>query len=154
MRRLAWLILVFAAVVQPAAAWAHASLIRAEPADGATVAEAPSTLRLVFNEPVSPLIVRLIRPDGTTATPETKAESATIIVTPGELRNGTHVLSWRVVSADGHPLGGSLIFSVGAPSEVSISPKLETDGQVRTAVWIARFILYVGLFIGVGGAIF
>src|SRR5262249_7799698 len=100
------------------------------------------------------LIVRLIRPDGTTATPETKAESATIIVTPGELRNGTHVLSWRVVSADGHPLGGSLIFSVGSPRDVSTSPKLETDAQVRAAIWIARFVLYVGLFIGVGGAIF
>ena len=38
---------------------------------------------------------------------------------PREWRRGTHVLSWRVISADGHPVGGSVMFSVGAPSTQS-----------------------------------
>jgi copper transport protein len=154
MRRLAFLILLLIAVVQPIAAWAHASLIRAEPADGTTVSEAPSALRLVFNEPVSPLLMRLIDPSGETTTPEAKAENSTITITPGALRQGTHVLSWRVVSADGHPMGGSVVFSVGAPSDISHSGKVETPATVKASIWVVRFILYLGLFIGVGGAVF
>ena len=36
----------------PATAGAHAQLLRAEPADGTTVAQAPTALRLAFSEPV------------------------------------------------------------------------------------------------------
>ena len=46
------------------AARAHATLVKAEPADGAVIAQAPSVLRLTFNEPVSPLAIHLIGPDG------------------------------------------------------------------------------------------
>src|SRR5262245_27092959 len=92
---------------------AHASLVRAEPADGALVNEPPVALRLTFNEPVTPLVMRLIAPDGSTTTVPATAENATVTVKPATLRRGTHALSWRVISADGHPVGGSLIFSVG-----------------------------------------
>src|SRR5262245_47314635 len=116
MRRLVLLFtVILVATVQSAAAWAHASLVRTEPADGATLAEPPATISLVFNEPVSPLIIRLVSPNGDTTTAEATAENATVTVKAGELTRGTHVLSWRVVSADGHPLGGALTFSVGAP---------------------------------------
>src|SRR6266508_1922521 len=154
MRRLVWLILLLAAMLQPIAAWAHASLVRAEPADGTTVSEPPTLLRLIFNEPVSPLLMRLIGPTGQTTTPDAKAENSTITITPGELQQGTHVLSWRVVSADGHPMGGSVVFSVGAPSDTSNLANVETPSTVKAAIWIARLILYIGLFIGVGGAVF
>jgi len=155
MRRLALLILLLVAVLQPAAAWAHASLVRSEPADGITLSESPATLRLIFNEAVSPLVMRLIGPNGETFTPEAKAEGTMVtIAAPRDLQRGTHVLSWRVVSADGHPLGGSLIFSVGSPSDISSSPKLAPYTSVQFALWIAKLILYIGLFIGVGGAAF
>src|SRR2546430_9738724 len=107
MHRLALLFtIMLAVVVQATAAWAHASLVRTEPADGATLAERPATLNLIFNEPVSPLIMRLINPNGEGTTAEAKAENVTVTVRPGELGRGTHILSWRVVSADVHPLGG------------------------------------------------
>ena len=38
---------------------AHAALLGAHPQDGAILDEAPSTLTLHFNEPVSPLVVSL-----------------------------------------------------------------------------------------------
>ena len=99
-----------------AQALAHASLVRAEPADGAVLAQPPAVLKLIFNEPVSPLVMRLIGPSGEVITPAVAAENSTVTLTPPPLRQGTHVLSWRVVSADGHPVGGALVFSVGAPS--------------------------------------
>ena len=155
MRRLALLLaVILAAALQAAAAWAHASLVRTDPADGATVAEPPATLSLIFNEPVSPLIMRLIGPDGETTTAEATAENVTVSVRLRELARGTQVLSWRVVSADGHPLGGVLTFSVGAPSPITASPQTQSDGAVKTAIWLTRLLLYVGLFIGVGGAVF
>src|ERR1700753_2463796 len=42
---------------------AHASLIWAEPGDGSMLSQAPKTVRLHFNEPVSPASIKLI--DGT-----------------------------------------------------------------------------------------
>ena len=65
------------------------------------------------------------------------------------------MLAWRVASADGHPVGGSLIFSVGAPSAGgppdAIAP---VDRAVQAALWLSKVVLYAGLFFGVGGAFF
>src|SRR4029077_308008 len=96
------------------AAFAHASLVRAEPADGAMLAEAPKVLRLTFNEPVSVLVMRLIGPGGEVLPPAAAAENNVVTVTPPQLRRGSHVLSWRAVSADRHPGGGSVVVSICA----------------------------------------
>jgi copper transport protein len=136
-------------------AFAHASLLRADPADGEVVAAAPATLKLFFNEPVSPLVFRLVGPEGTPVTPEVAAENATVIVTaPAAMRRGTHVLSWRVISADGHPVGGAVLFSIGAATGPSDAGALATDPAVEAAIWAARLAIYLGLFAGVGGAVF
>jgi copper transport protein len=138
-------------------ACAHASLVKASPADGAVVPVAPAALSLTFNEPVSPLVIRLIGPDGAPIVPRTVVgEDNTVTVTaPANLQRGTHVLSWRVISADGHPVGGSLMFSIGAPSA---QPAAEADSRadrgVRAVLWAVRVVLYVGLFAGIGGAFF
>src|SRR5690349_3656797 len=100
-RAIAFLIALCAALVSASAAFAHASLVRAEPADGVIVAEAPVALRLTFNEPVTPLVMRLVSPDGSVSTVEAAAENTTLTVKPGALKRGTHLLSWRVTSADG-----------------------------------------------------
>jgi copper transport protein len=136
---------------------AHASLLTAVPADGAVMPDPPAALTLTFNEAVSPLVVRLIGPDGQSIAPlRVAAENATITVAaPQRLQRGTHVLSWRVISADGHPVGGSLIFSIGAPSGPPASAAQETsDRSVRAALWAVKLVIYLGLFAGVGGAFF
>jgi copper transport protein len=153
-RPLAFLIVLLAGLAYATGALAHASLVLAEPADGAMLAQPPAALRLVFNEPVSPLVMRLIGPGGEVIAPAVSAENNVITLTPPRLRQGTHVLSWRVVSADGHPVGGSLIFSVGAPTQPVTGPQSAGDPVVRAAFWVAKVVIYVGLFIGVGGAFF
>ena len=117
------------------------------------VAEPPAALRLTFNEPVTPLVIRLIAPDGTTTTPAATAENTTVTVKPATLRRGTHVLSWRVISADGHPVGGSLVFSVGEASATPVAGALPAgDPVVRTALWAAKVAIYLALLAGIGGA--
>jgi copper transport protein len=136
------------------AAHAHATLLVAEPPDGAVLPRAPPLLRLTFDEPVSPLVLRLVGAGGP-AIPLTAVsqQGASLLITPPRIGEGTHALSWRVISADGHPVGGTVVFSVGAPSErPALSPA--GDPQVAGALWVAKLVLYAGMLAGIGGAFF
>lgn len=148
------LVLLVAILAAPALALAHAALVGTDPADGTMLAESPARLSLTFSEPVSPLVLTLIKPDGQTeALTAFRLRDQTVeIDTPGKLGKGTHILSWRVVSADGHPVGGSLLFSVGTVSASPAPAAVDVDRTLRAAIWIARVLLYAGLFLGVGGA--
>jgi copper transport protein len=155
--RLGAIVLAFvAALSQAPAAWAHASLIRSEPVDRAVIARAPPALTLTFNEPVSPLALRLIGPGGNAAElTDVGSAGATLTVRlPAALPQGTHLLSWRVISADGHPVGGALTFSIGQPSATAPRLQPETDRALQPAIWIARFLIYLGLLVGVGGTFY
>lgn len=138
----------------PGLAWAHAALNSAVPADGSVLAASPRQIELVFSEPVSPLALRLIGPDGAARVLErfTLKDHTVVIEPPGTLANGTYALSWRVVSEDGHPVGGSLVFSIGAPSSAAPDPGEQVDVGVRLLLWLSRVGLYLGLFLGCGAA--
>lgn len=101
-----------------AAALAHASLLRATPSDGAVLAAWPTQMALTFSEPVRPLVLTLVGPGGSIQRVETIAPSDVLTIDLPEAASaeGSHVLSWRVVSSDGHPVGGAVRFAVGAPS--------------------------------------
>ena len=137
-------------------AFAHSALIASVPADGAIVQAAPRQFSLTFNEPVSPLVLKLVRPDGSSSPLDRYAlKGATLVIDAPELAGGTHVLFWRIVSADGHPVGGSLVFSVGAPSAGGPPEAVaRADRSVQAALWLSKVALYAGLFFGVGGAFF
>jgi copper transport protein len=150
--RFAVIAALFAALVSSSHALAHASLVRAEPADGAMLAEAPKALTLTFNETVSVLVMRIIGPGGEIVAAPATAENNVVTVTPPRMRQGSHVLSWRVVSADGHPVGGSLLFSVGAASEPGATAA--SNAVARSALWAAKLAVYVGMVLGIGGAFF
>src|SRR5690606_17204999 len=156
-RRHAMLLVVtlVAMLLQAGGALAHASLNSTLPTDGSIVGEAPDRYLLTFSEPVSPLTLQLLRPDGVALALERFAVKAgTVeIEAPADLERGTHVLSWRVVSADGHPIGGSVIFSIGEASAGPPAAEERIDWAVRFWLWLDKVALYVGLFIGVGGVV-
>jgi copper transport protein len=131
---------------------AHATLVSAEPADGSLVMRPPKTLQLRFNEAVTPAVVGLIDAVGKTRDVNAHAVDRSVVVSlPDDLPDGTQVLSYRVVSQDGHPVAGSLMFSVGvvtggaAPAGSVVVPAL---------IGLFRFGVYLGLFVGVGGVFF
>ena len=148
--------LLVALVAGTSAARAHASLIRSEPVDRAVIAGPPPAVTLTFNEPVSPLVFRLLGPAGeVTELKGIRANGATIRVSlPVGLSRGTHLLSWRVISADSHPVGGAVTFSVGQPTAALAALRADTDAPLRGAIWFTRLVLYLGLFVGVGGAFY
>jgi copper transport protein len=156
MQLVATLAVIVAVLAGTNGAHAHASLVRSEPADGVVIAQQPAKVTLTFNEPVSPLALRLVAPGGAVADlKEIEARSATVAVAlPAALARGTHLLSWRVISADGHPVGGALTFSIGQPSGTPVVMQQDAGLGWRVATWLARLALYLGLFIGVGGAFY
>ncbi|WID94851.1 copper resistance protein CopC [Bosea vestrisii] len=147
--------LAVASLATAGQALAHAALTKAVPADGAVIAVAPVEFSLSFSEPVSPLVLKLIAPDGT-ARPLTRftlSDLTLSIASPADLGQGTHVLSWRVISEDGHPVGGSVVFSIGAPGA---APAVTTQSEpaVRFMLWLGKLGLSLGLAFGVGGVAF
>lgn len=149
-----WIAVVLLLLVSSTTAFAHASLNAAVPDDGAVVETAPSHFTLTFSEPVSPLALSLVKPDGSSIPLSQFAlrDRVLDIDVPAGLGGGTHVLSWRIVSEDGHPVGGSVVFSIGEPSAEVPLVEEAIDWTARGGLWLAKVALYVGLFIGVGGA--
>jgi copper transport protein len=156
MRAIGFVLILLTALAPAADAFAHASLVRSEPTDRAVVAQAPSMLALTFNEPVSPLVVRLVRPTGeATELRDVLANDARLTIPlPEGLTLGTYLLSWRVISADGHPVGGALTFSVGQPSAHPPTSQVDLNSGLRWAIWAAKLMLYVGLCVGIGGTFY
>lgn len=154
-------------------AFAHASLIDSQPADAATLSKAPGEFVLHFNEAVAPLVFKLVLPDGSIL----PLDQTTVIVDglkialPETAAAGTYLLSWRVVSADGHPVGGALSYVVGAPSAetIPVANSATTATTATTAtiatlassapllasvIWLSRFGLYLSMFFSIGGIAF
>jgi copper transport protein len=135
-------------------AFAHATLVSTAPADGSVVAQAPKMVQLRFNENVTPTVVSLIDAEGTTRADVTflTADRSVLVTLPDNLPRGTQIISYRVVSEDGHPVAGSLMFSVGAATRATAAP---AEGGVAAAfIWLVRIGVYLGLFVGVGGVFF
>lgn len=148
-------LLVLALVGGIGAAHGHAQFLGADPADGAVLAAAPPAVTLSFGEPVSVIRLALVGPDGHTSELAGAAAGGSVRVElPSGLSRGTHLLSWRVVSADGHPVGGTTSFSVAAASvtrAVAGGPAVPVD--LAAALVIARTLLLLSLAGAVGGAI-
>ncbi len=135
-------------------AFAHAALVAVEPASGSMLASPPKVVELRFNEAVTPGAVRLIDGAGRERSDvrvEASGETVSVSV-PQDLPRGTAVVSYRVISQDGHPVSGSMVFSIGGPSGTTAAT--DADGRLNGLIWLARVGLYLGLFAGVGGVFF
>lgn len=102
-----------------APAWAHTELESSTPAADAALPSAPSTVALTFGEDVSPDLatVTVTGPDGTRY--ENGAPTASGATLNQALRPlgpaGNYRIDYRVVSDDGHPVSGTVPFSLTAP---------------------------------------
>ena len=116
------IVLVTAAVVLGAGpASAHAALVGTDPEDGSTLAAAPSTVTFTFNENVSRRAqVAVAAPDGTQVdVGRIRAVDNTVTATvPDVDQRGTYSASYRVISADGHPVTGTVMYKVTAGQTV------------------------------------
>ncbi len=98
---------------------AHAALQSASPAADFVNAAAPERIALPFNEPVQLLSLRLIDAAGQDRSPASAPEvrdEQVLWPLPDRLPDGRYLVSWRVASLDGHIIGGTFTFAIGAAS--------------------------------------
>lgn len=162
-RTLVLLILAVAGVLLAGAApaSAHAALTGSDPAQGAVVDTAPTRVSLTFSEPVAvgDDSVRVLDPKGERVDKGDPANpSGTTYSVPlvSGLPDGTYTVAYQVVSADSHPVAGAFTFSIGAPSEttVSVSAQASDDGLVGWLYGFGRYVSYAGFVVLAGGAAF
>ncbi|MBM0225464.1 copper resistance protein CopC [Micromonospora sicca] len=154
------LVALVALLLAPASpASAHAVLVSSSPAASAVVPSGPAEVVLTFSEGVRkvPGKVRVIAPDGSRADrgePSFSGAVVTIPVDPSGVR-GTYLVSYRVISADSHPVSGAFTYSVGAPSPppVDTGSDNRADPVVGNAVKVAKYLGYAGLLLLVGPAL-
>src|SRR5919109_1701925 len=115
-------IAVALALLLPAAVYAHGTLRKSEPANGATLRAAPRVIRLTFNEAPQLAFTRveLFGPDSQRvalsplriAAPDSARAVVADIV--GPLRAGQYRIQWQITSVDGHPVRGTIAFQIAA----------------------------------------
>jgi methionine-rich copper-binding protein CopC len=100
----------------PSPVAAHAILLVSEPAAGATLDAAPSEIRLEFNEAIEADFgqLQVSGPDGRRLDEEPPTADGTIVTSPLAIATqaGTHTVAYRIISADGHPVEGELIYEL------------------------------------------
>ena len=141
---------------------AHAMLEGSTPAADSVLTAPPSSVDLVFNEAISllPDSVRVFGPDGTRVDSGAVAHSHGDAATAGvgvhaDLPDGTYLVSYRVVSADSHPVEGAFTFVIGHPSRApAVAPPVDGSRSVDVALGFSRWLTYAGSALGLGGFAF
>lgn len=148
-------VLVDVGTARPAAA--HATVVTTTPADGARLDVAPAEVVIEFDESVSlgAGYARVLDGDGERVdTGAAEVRDTTLTVPLREnLPDAGYVATYRVVSADSHPVSGAFSFAVGNGELLPAGSVGEGDGAdpaVAAALPVARWLGYLGLALGLG----
>jgi len=141
------------ALVDASPAAAHAELLSTDPGDGVVLDEAPDAVTFQFSEGVDlqPDGVRVLDDRGRRVDRGQAEASGSSVTAPLDdaLAQGTYVVAWRVVSADGHPVRGSYTFSVGRESDVSglagDAFAAGGDRPIEVGAAVLRVLAYLGV---------
>ena len=142
---------------------AHAALEESSPFDGETLTAAPTEVVLDFNEPVTAATggVRVHDSRGdllpTTMMSEDGSPDVLRVGLPEDLGTGSYIVTYRVLSADAHPIKGALVFTVGGGEGISDSVLRAVAGGGSDTLFgllgvAVRWITYLGTLLA-GGAI-
>jgi copper transport protein len=156
---LAIAVLVLLTLASPASA--HATLVSSDPADGARLDQAPDVVSLTFNEGVSADVggLRVFAPDGERVDRgAVRVAGGVVAVNVADGGDGTYVVTYRVTSADGHPVRGGLVFAVGdeAADSAALGEFFDEGGDRPWEIVAAvlRALCYAGALIAAGATLF
>ncbi|MBW9052529.1 copper resistance CopC/CopD family protein [Rhizobium mesosinicum] len=134
---------------------AHAVLIASSPANNDILSVPPGKVLLRFNEAVRGVRFSMVAADGVTRGISANSTGAEVkAFLPDPLADGTVIVSYRVVSEDGHPIGGSIVFHVGKPSARSSDVSDISSKALHGVIWLVTIGSTLCLAILVGGAFF
>jgi copper transport protein len=160
----AWLIAAAWLISSAPNALAHAELLGTTPSNGEHLAAAPSEVLLRFSETVTPVRDGTSVLDGrgkrlgTAQAESVGGDSARIrLPLPNSLPDGVYSVTWRVVSADSHPVHGAFVFSVGDAQAAPLAgagAESGADPVVAVVFWLARWLGFAAVALLVGGVFF
>lgn len=147
-----------AVLALPAAAWAHAALVRTVPTASVVVNRPPPVVLLTYTEAVEPRFAAVSVTDAAghsvAASPPRRSASSpkTLVVPLHRVPRGWYLVYWRVISVDGHPVRGAFTFAVGpnpGPAPQFVIPSIsETAATPRLIA--ARSVVFVALMAAIG----
>ncbi|MFL6090524.1 MAG: copper resistance protein CopC [Aeromicrobium sp.] len=125
--------LIFAVLFLPTAAIAHSEAVETDPKQGAQLTTLPTEASITFDETTNHADLVLTTPDGKVHALKARiADSTVTAVLPSVALRGEYRLAYRVVSADGHPVSGSVSFDVTTGATVAKpAPTATPRGDVR-----------------------
>ena len=147
---------------------AHSIVKNTDPAIDDVVQRAPRRVVMTFNEPVEVAFgaLRVFDSrgrrvdDGTASHLSGQPDTVHVALKPN-LPEGTYVVAWRIVSADGHPIQEAFLFHVGHPGEppeglvAGILSSQGRAGPVEGMVFaVARWVNFAGLLLLAGSVAF
>ncbi|HET6876372.1 MAG TPA: copper resistance protein CopC, partial [Jatrophihabitans sp.] len=165
MKRLVLLVFALLGVglLLAAPALAHASVVGSDPVDGSRLKTAPHEVVITFDEPVGIDGVGYLHvidqhghsvDAGKAFHPNGDGPKVADRLQP-HLGDGTYTASYRVISADSHPVAGVIHFVVGngplVVTAANTGTTATTNPVVRAAFDVVRWVSYLG-FALLGGA--
>ncbi|KRE60531.1 hypothetical protein ASG92_21500 [Arthrobacter sp. Soil736] len=146
--------LVFAGLLAAVPASAHANLLFTAPAADSTIASAPETLTLLFDEPVTAAgaPVTVAGPQGalTVGAPRLTHENRALEVpVSGTGAQGIYTVQWQVTAGDGDVMSGSYRYALG-PAATALGGGQTTDTQGSWQTTVLRVLLFTSLTIALG----
>lgn len=154
MRRIV-LVLGLAALLAPAGAAAHATLVRTQPSNGQVVQRAPSEVRIRFDDRIRAAGGNaVVRNDGAAsvlAGPARARGRELVLPLRRGLENGAYSVRWSVVSDDGHREQGVLAFGVGGGTT---SPRsvLGAPASTQWSDFVLRALFFLGVLAAAGAS--
>jgi copper transport protein len=151
------LLLALLALAAPAAASAHATLLRTTPGNGSVLARPPRVVIVVFDDQVrvgsGNVAVANTTNASVTARPATAHGRVLTIPLRTHLGDGDYSVRWSIVSQDGHREEGVLAFAVGAGSA---APHSVLTASVPLGWWTVafRWLFDLGLLCAAGATVF
>ena len=136
----------------PSVAAAHTELVRADPADGAVLAESPGLAQLWFSGDIaaSRSTARLVDEHGGTVPGAQlvrgSGDPRVIAVELPSLARGSYGLLWEAVSArDGHTTSGTITFSIGhSGASLPTAVSGGSGGLMQRWIWLLALAGVVG----------
>lgn len=121
-------------------AWAHSSLVSSTPAADAALDQVPSSIELVFNQDISESFATVVLTDSSgeqRQLPGVTVSGPTVrapIESSSSMRAGRHTIGYRVLSADGHPITGEIVFSVLPTADASAPASVDPNSPAGQSV--------------------
>lgn len=101
----------------PTAAYAHAELVKSDPAADGTLLALAKEITFTFNERIQPAMCKLTTPDGKEVSSLGKPHADGMVLhipIAKALADGRYSIGCRVVGPDSHPITESISFVVSA----------------------------------------